>query len=211
MGLSITLKPRIRLWSGAESIAGGPRAWSSIHPRIQLNHPRTCTSSPRLSSVSDCVVGRPLTAEIALILPYVGVGFRKITANFGGWSAILPDDFAKFFIYTPYEPPGLISPKVVAGTLLYEPSLTGVKSRWKVETVYGDGQAVMTLYSDLIGPLLPIGFAIFNGRFPAGSWEGTLEWERNVEDRADKPLTARCVIYHWTGVMDLAHSLDSDA
>jgi hypothetical protein len=127
--------------------------------------------------------GRPLTDECMLVLPNPAIRFRKITANFGKWSAVLPDDFAKFFIYTPYEFPSVLSsPKVVAGTLLYEPSLTGAKNRWKVETAHGDGQAVMTLYSTLIGPLLPIGFAIFNGRFPAGTWEGIIEWKEKVED-----------------------------
>jgi len=134
--------------------------------------------SPHLSYVAHSVVGRPLTAEITLVLPSVTISFRRITANFGGWSAVLPDDFAKFFIYTPYEFLNFGSPKVVPGTLLYEPSLVGVKNRWKVETVYGDSQAVMTLHSSLIGPILPIGFAIFNGKFPAGTWEGVLEWKK---------------------------------
>jgi len=102
----------------------------------------------------------------------------------------LPDDFAKFFIYTPYEHPGVGVPKVVPGTLLYEPSLTGVKNRWKVETVHGATQAVMTLYSSLIGPILPIGFAIYNGKFPAGNWEGILEWKRRDEDIADEFVEA---------------------
>ena len=116
---------------------------------------------------------------------------REITAVFGSWTAVLPNDFAKFFIYTPYaDPPDLLSPKIVAGTLLYEPSLTGAQNRWKVETAHGDGQAVMTLYSALLGPLLPLGFAIFNGKFPAGKWEGTLEWKKMVTDTANEPVEA---------------------
>ena len=154
-----------------------------------MTHPRIRMSCPHLSCVSHCVVGRPLTAEITLILPNVAISFRQITANFGDWSAVLPNDFAKFFIYTAYQfPLNLLSPKVVAGTLLYEPSLTGVKNRWTVETARGGSQAVMTLYSSLLGPLLPLGFAIFNGRFPAGSWEGTLEWIKQGEDKADAPI-----------------------
>lgn len=124
-------------------------------------------------------------------MPNVAIRVRQITANFGDWSAVLPDDFAKFFIYTPYQfPLNFLSPKIVAGTLLYEPSLTGVKNRWKVETAHGDGQAVMTLYSALLGPILPLGFAIFNGKFPAGNWEGTLEWNKRVKDTADEPVEA---------------------
>ena len=126
-----------------------------------------------------------------LILPNVAISSREIVATFGDWSAILPNDFAKFFIYTPYEfPIILLSPKVVAGTLLYEPSLTGAKNTWKVETAYGDGQAVMTLHSALLGPILPLGFAIFNGKFPAGKWEGTLEWKKLVTDTANEPVEA---------------------
>ena len=129
-----------------------------------------------------------MTAEIKLILPNVAISFREIVATFGDWSATLPNDFAKFFIYTPYEdPPNFLSPKIVAGTLLYEPSLTGVKNRWKVETAHGDDQAVMTLHSALLGPLLPLGFAIFNGKFPAGKWEGTLEWKDTITE-ANKPV-----------------------
>jgi len=146
-------------------------------------------SCPHLSYVSHCVVGRPSTAELRLVLPNVAIGFRRITANFGDWSAVLPNDFANFFIYTPYEnPPNFLSPKVVAGTLLFEPSLTGVKNRFTVGTARGGSQAVMTLYSTLLGPMLPLGFAIFNGRFPAGSWEGTLEWIKQGED--DAPVDA---------------------
>lgn len=150
-------------------------------------------SCPHPSYVSDCVVGSPLTAEITLVFPNVASGFRTITANFGPWSAALPDSFAKFFIYTPYKNPiSFFSPKIVAGTLLYEPSLLGVKNRWTVETARGGSQAVMTLYSSLLGPLLPLGFAIFNGRFPGGSWEGLLEWEgvANGEAEADAPIDA---------------------
>lgn len=132
-----------------------------------------------------------MTAEITLALPNVTIRNREITANFGDWFAVLPDDFAKFFIYTPYEfPQDFFSPKIVAGTLLYEASLTGAKNRWIVETAYGDDQAVMTLYSTLLGPLLPLGFAIFNGNFPAGNWEGILEWKIRIKDTADKTVEA---------------------
>src|SRR5258706_6234563 len=179
MEYSITPSARIRPRSGVESIVGGPQSRHTpqfTHPRTQsqqLTHPRICESNPHLSYASHCAIGRPLTAEIALILPNVAIRFREITANFRDWSAVLPNDFAKFFIYTPYETPiSFLSPKIVAGTLLYEPSLTGAKNTWKVETAHGDGQAVMTLHSTLLGPLLPLGFAIFNGKFPAGKWEG---------------------------------------
>ena len=169
-------------WSGEYS-------WRSTVPT--LDPPKNLYVSPHLSNASHCVIGRPLTAEITLVLPNVAIRFREITANFGDWSAVLPNDFAKFFIDTPYQfPLNLLSPKIVAGTLVYEPSLIGVENRWKVETAHGSGQAVMTLYSALLGPLLPLGFAIFNGTFPAGKWEGTLEWKKRLEDRIDEPTDA---------------------
>ena len=197
MECSRTPSARIRPRSGLESISGGPqsrRPPQFAHQRmksLQLTHRRTCKSNPHLSYASHCAVGRPLTAEITLILPNVAIRFREITANFGGWFAVLPDDFAKFFIYTPYEfPLNFLSPKIVAGTLLFEPSLTGAKNRWKVETANGDDQAVMTLYSTLLGPLLPLGFAIFNGKFPAGNWEGILEWKERIKDTANGTIEA---------------------
>jgi len=194
MEYPITPRARIRLRSGVESISGGPesrRLPHTTHPPQQLTRPKICTSNPHLSDASHYIIGRPLTAEVTLVLPNVAISFREITANFGNWFAVLPDDFAKFFIYTPYENPiSFLSPKIVAGTLLYEPSLTGVKNRWKVETAHGDGQAVMTLYSALPGLLLPLGFAIFNGKFPAGQWEGILEWKERVEDTALESVEA---------------------
>jgi hypothetical protein len=169
-------------------------------------------SNRHLIYVSNCVIGRPLTAEMDLVLPNVAIRDRKITANFNGWTAILPDDFANFFIYTPYQSPiNLLSPKIVAGTLLYEPSLPAAGSSWAVETVYGTGQAVMAFYAPTIGPPLPMGFAIFNGSFPAGNWGGILEWkghDKAVKDKAHEAATVSMIPL--ASVTDLTHVLDSD-
>jgi len=164
----------------------GEYSWRSTIPTPTTIYPPnneiTTTNPPK---------NLPLTAEISLILPNVAIRSREITANFGVWFAVLPNDFANFFIYTPYEDPiSFFSPKIVAGTLLYEPSLTGAKNTWKVETAYGDGQAVMTFHSTLLGPLLPLGFAIFNGKFPAGTWEGILEWKIRIKDTDNEPVEA---------------------
>jgi len=118
-----------------------------------------------------------LTAEITLVLPFVAVPNRQITANFNEWTAVLPDDFAKFFMYTPYHDHGILPSKIVTGTLLYEPSITTQENGWSVE-VFGDSKAVLTLYTITPEVSFPLGYAVFNGRFPAGIWRGSLQWKK---------------------------------
>jgi len=170
---------------GQATFNGIPENPTSKDPPSEWNGDFLWKTADLALTTIDPPKNLPLTAELRLVLPNVAISPRKITADFNGWRAVLPDNFAIFFIYTPYQSAiNFLSPKIVAGTLLYEPSLTGVMNRWTVETARGGTQAVMTLYSALLGPMLPLGFAIFNGRFPAGSWEGILEWMRPVEDEA---------------------------
>jgi hypothetical protein len=117
-----------------------------------------------------------LTAAIILSCPR-GVRNPIPTATFSGWTAKFPESFGKFFSKIVTGMPG--QPAVVRGSLLFYPAVVEVENRWEVRAAVGKAQ--LTLWSTLLGPILPIGFAMFSGDFPdEGIWEGKFSWERRL-------------------------------
>ena len=97
------------------------------------------------------------------------------TATFRGWTANFPQSFEEFFAHIVTTRPG--QPAVVTGTLLFDPAVVDAENRWKVQAAAGKAQ--LTLWSTLLGPILPLGVAMFSGEFPdEGVWEGKFTWER---------------------------------
>jgi len=127
-----------------------------------------------VSSASSVPKMSALTAAIILSCPR-GVLHPIPTATFSGWTAKFPESFGPFFSKIVTGMPG--QPAVVKGSLLFYPAVVEVENRWEVRAAVGKAQ--LTLWSTLLGPILPIGFAMFSGDFPdEGVWEGKFSWER---------------------------------